>query len=84
MSAQAKRRLNELGVPSCNMRDIPRDDPRLVQVVSDLGADADGECAELAIVKIPDDVNWLIEERDGQECVAEIHRVWTGHRTEGT
>jgi hypothetical protein len=30
----------------------------------------------LAIVEIPDDVQWIIEENDGMEWVAEKHRTW--------
>ena len=57
-------------------RKIPRDDPTLVQVVEELGADASGRYADLEIVEIPDDVAWQIEEYDGYEHVAEKHRIW--------
>jgi len=57
-------------------QDIPRDDPNLVQVVEELGSDADGRCAELRIVEIPDGTNWEIDEYDGYEHVAEVHRTW--------
>ena len=56
--------------------DIPRDDPALVQVVEELGEAANGECAELKVVKIPDAISWAIEEYDGLERVAEEHRTW--------
>ena len=57
-------------------RDIPRDDPALIQTVEDLGAESYGFCSQLTIVEIPDDVEWLIEEYDGNEWVAEKHRTW--------
>jgi hypothetical protein len=57
-------------------RDIPRNDPDLVTVVEELGEKADGGCAELRIIEIPDDVNWQIEEYDGMEHIAEVHRTW--------
>ena len=57
-------------------RDIPRDDPDLVKVVKKLGKAANGGCAELDIVTIPDDVEWEIDEYDGMEHVAEKHRTW--------
>ena len=57
-------------------RDIPRDDPALVQVVEEMGRAADGDCARLEVVEIPDDVAWHIEEYDGNEHVAEDHRTW--------
>lgn len=57
-------------------RDIPRDDTALVQVVEEMGRMANGSFAILKIVDIPNDVNWYIEEYDGLEWVAEVHRTW--------
>ena len=57
-------------------RDVDRSDPVLVQVVEELGEKAGGRCAQLEIVEIPDDVEWQIEEYDGNEHVAEVHRTW--------
>jgi hypothetical protein len=57
-------------------RDIPRDDAALILVVEELGDAANGLCADLKIVEIPDGVNWYIEEYDGLEHVAERHRTW--------
>lgn len=54
-----------------------RDDPRLVQVVEELGDEANGIFANLKIVKIPDDIQWEIEENDGNEWVSESHRTWS-------
>jgi hypothetical protein len=56
--------------------DIERDDPCLVQTVEELGEEASGSCSRLVVVEIPDDVQWMIEEYDGSEWVAEVHRVW--------
>lgn len=53
-----------------------RDDPLLVQVVEELGEKSWGHCAELAIVEVPDDVVWTIEDYDGNEHIAEAHRTW--------
>jgi hypothetical protein len=55
---------------------IPRDDKILVQIVRELKKDVNGRCASLRIVKIPDDVEYEIDEYDGNEHVAEKHRVW--------
>lgn len=55
---------------------IQRNDPDLVAIVEELGDAANGGYAELAIVEIPDDVKWEIEEYDGVEWVAEQHRIW--------
>jgi len=55
---------------------LTRNDPILVQVVEEMGDKAWGRSAKLAIVEIPDDVQWIIEEHDGMEWVAEKHRTW--------
>jgi len=60
-----------------NERDIARDDPYLVQVVDELGSEAGGSHAKLKVVEIPGDVDWIIEEYDGNEWVAEKHRKWS-------
>ena len=59
-----------------NPRDIARDDPYLVRVVNELGDNASGRHAELKVVEIPADVDWLIEEYDGLEWISEVHRTW--------
>jgi hypothetical protein len=56
--------------------EIERDDPVLVEVVEELGILASGNYAEVEVVDIPDDVKWEIEEYDGNEWVAEVHRTW--------
>jgi len=56
--------------------DIDRSDPHLVQAVEELGVRANGVHADLAIVEIPDGVQWEIAEYDGMEHVAEKHRRW--------
>jgi hypothetical protein len=57
--------------------DIPRSDPTLVEVVEELGLEAaSGRMAELAIIEIPDGVDWYISDYDGMENVAERHRTW--------
>lgn len=55
---------------------IPRDDERLVRVVEELGEEANGHAAELKVVAIPDDVQWVISKADGVEHVSEVHRTW--------
>lgn len=57
-------------------RDIPRDDELLVRLVEELGDNANGHCAELKIVEIPEGVDWYIEEYDGMEWISERHRTW--------
>jgi hypothetical protein len=55
---------------------IPRDDEKLVQVVAELGAEANGHCAELKIVEVPTDVQWQLERVGGVEHISEAHRTW--------
>jgi hypothetical protein len=56
--------------------DIARDDPDLVAVVEELGNLANSRYSELKVVEVPDDVKWKINEYDGLEHVAEVHRIW--------
>lgn len=60
-------------------REIPRNSDLLVKVVEELGTAAAGECAKLSIIVIPDDVEWIVEEYDGWEWIAEVHRTWPSH-----
>jgi len=56
---------------------IERDDPVLVEVVEAMGSDANDRHSELKIVEVPDNIEWTIEEYDGEEWVAEVHRTWS-------
>lgn len=53
-----------------------RTHPLIVRVVEELGRAADGPCAELTVVEIPDGIEYTIEEYDGNEHIAEAHRTW--------
>ena len=53
-----------------------RSDPDLIAVIEEMGESANSWAAEIAIVEIPDDVEWHIDEYDGREHVAEKHRTW--------
>jgi hypothetical protein len=54
-----------------------RKHPLVIRVIEELGAEANGRCASLKVVEIPDDVEWEIDEYDGWEHVAEKHRTWS-------
>ncbi len=58
-------------------RNIPRNDPKLIECIETIGKQANGKYAQLRIVEIPDDVSWHIEEYDGNEHIAEDHRTWS-------
>lgn len=53
-----------------------RTDKDLIEVVKLLGEQANGMCAELEVIEIPFDVDVTIDEYDGSEHVAEVHRTW--------
>lgn len=53
-----------------------RTDPDLIAVVEELGEKANGRCARLEIVEIPEDIEWVIDEYDGVEKIHEKHRAW--------
>lgn len=76
-AAEEYRRLAGITDPSWCDRDVPRDDPYLVQIVRELGMAANGAHANLKIVEIPGDVEWLVQEYDGAEWIAEVHRTWS-------
>ena len=71
------KRLAGITDPDWYDRNIDRDDPYLVKIVNELGMGANGVHANLKIVEIPGDVDWEIEEYDGNEWVAEKHRTWS-------
>jgi hypothetical protein len=54
-----------------------RADEDLVAVVEEMGQAANGHAADLKVVEVPDDVEWYIDEYDGSEHVAEVHRTWS-------
>ncbi len=55
--------------------DIARDDADLVAVVRSLGKAANGIGTDLAVVEVPDGVDWEISKHDDSEHVAEKHRT---------
>lgn len=57
-------------------RDIPRNDPLLLQVWDEMGDSMSASLCKIVEVKVPVGVEWDIEEYDGNEWVAEKHRTW--------
>lgn len=56
--------------------DMSRTDLNLIKVIEELGDEANGSCAELKIIEIPDGIDWEIREYDGIETIEEKHRSW--------
>jgi len=55
---------------------IERTDEILIQVIEELGKEANGDWAELQIVEIPDGTQWEIDDYDGIESIDEVHNSW--------
>ena len=54
-----------------------RADPDLVAVVERFGKNVNTPYSELKIVDVPDDVEWTLQQYDGLEHIAEVHRTWS-------
>lgn len=48
----------------------------LVQAIEELRDKAAGFYSQLRVIEIPDGVNYIIEDYDGAEWIAEVHRTW--------
>ena len=53
-----------------------RTHPLLIRVVEELGDKASGRFGELAVIEIPDGIEWEISDYDGIETIEELHRTW--------
>lgn len=57
---------------------LRRNDPILIQVVKELGPEAEDMYSKFNIITIPDDVKeWYIGKDNGYESVHEKHRMWS-------
>ena len=61
---------------SISSSDYDRSDPDLIAVIEELKDAANTEYSKLKIVEIPDGTNFVIEEYDGNEHIAEAHKEW--------
>jgi hypothetical protein len=58
--------------------DISRTDPALVQVVEELGKEANGWAADLCIIELPAGTKYRIDDYDGNESIeTEDDILWT-------
>lgn len=59
-----------------SIEDKLRSHPILIKVIEKLGKSANGQFANIEIINIPDDVDFEIDDYDGQESIHEKHRSW--------
>ena len=78
LSPKAMARLAELGLEDDRREGstFDRTDPRLIQVIEELGAEANNELSKIRIADVPDDVKWYIRDDAGFESAVEEHREW--------
>lgn len=53
-----------------------RTDPDLIEAIELLGDAANSIVAKLKVVEVPDGVEIEVQEYDGFEHIAEVHRIW--------
>jgi hypothetical protein len=49
--------------------------PPLIEAIRE-AKNPNGKMSDIAIIEIPDDVDWYIDEFDGYEIIREKHRTW--------
>lgn len=78
MSDEAEKEyMKRKGLDEVDYYNLARDDPDLIDVIEEFGERADTSFSRLKVVNIPEDVEWIIQEYDGAEWVAEKHRTWS-------
>ena len=66
----------DFGIESDNY-EAYRIHPKLINAIKKIGEEASSNrYSEIAIVEIPDDIDWEIYEYDGMETIHEKHRKW--------
>lgn len=55
---------------------VKRTDEDLIKVGEKLKEKANTICSKLKVIEIPDDLDYEIEEYDGNEWISEKHRTW--------
>ena len=56
--------------------DIDRTDEDLISVIEELGDGTNGRFGSIEVIKIPNDIEWEIDNYDGIETIHERHRSW--------
>ena len=68
--------VREHGMLDSNYIECERHDPMLVECVETLGRESYGQLSALVVIKIPDDIEYEIDDYDGIETIHEKHRSW--------
>lgn len=79
LSVEAKElyaRRRAITDPKIIYDEATRSDPVLVQIVEELGKEANGQYADLVIVEIPADMEYMIDEYDGWETLHQKVQEW--------
>lgn len=58
------------------LREEHREDPVAIEIVEKLGKEANGSCADLVVVDIPDGLDYVIDDYDGIETLHEKVQTW--------
>ncbi len=57
--------------------DKDRDHPALIECIEVLGTEkASGDSSELAIIEIPDGIEYIVDDYDGMEKIIDAKAVW--------
>lgn len=76
-SEQFIRELEKRTGKKFNTFKCERTDLDVIELFEEWGTrKSSGGYASLKLIEIPDDVDWVIEQYDGVEWVAEVHRTW--------
>lgn len=55
-----------------------RSDAMIISLFEEFGSErSSGGYSRLKLIEIPDDVEYTVEEYDGIEWIAEVHRTWS-------
>lgn len=56
---------------------LDRTCPIMIKLLEDHGSEFMSEpCAKLKVIEIPDGIEYTVEQYDGMEWIAEVHRTW--------
>lgn len=70
--------LNRTGVDIDLYSDDLRSDAMVISLFEEFGSErSSGGYSRLKLIEIPDDVEYTVQQYDGIEWIAEVHRTWS-------